>query len=239
MVGRHAIHKAAFVLLRQHNQKTVGRESLRTFSVTPQKGVDPRVRRTRQLLQQALLELFQEKSLLAITVQDIAERASVNRATFYAHFEDKYDLLDSIIREEFQKAIASKLPPMPAWNIGNLRLLIRAVFDFLGEFHRHCPPSDTQFGPMFERAVQQELYTLLLTWLKQAPATGQRAALETLASVMSWAVFGTAARWSRETHMPSAEEMTTQVVLALSEGLARLIPGFAVERRTSEGAARA
>src|SRR5579871_322343 len=236
MAGWHATHKTALVLLRQQKQENDGSETLRTFTVTPQKGVDPRVKRTRQLLQQAFLELFQEKSFLAITVQDIAERATVNRATFYAHFEDKYDLLDSLIREEFQKVVTSKLPPTPAWEIGSLRLLIQAVFDFMGQFHQHCPPTDTQFGPMFERAVQQELYTLLLTWLKQTPAPGigRRGTPETLASVISWAVFGTAARWSQETQMPSAEEMTDQVLLTLTEGLARLTPGFAVAGRTPE-----
>ncbi len=70
--------------------------------VTAVKGVDPRVKRTRKLLQQAFLELFQEKGFAAISIQDITERATVNRATFYAHFQDKYALLDSIIREQCQ-----------------------------------------------------------------------------------------------------------------------------------------
>src|SRR5579864_344430 len=78
--------------------------------MTEVKGVDPRVKRTHQLLQQALQELSQEKCFASITVQDIAERATLNRATFYAHFEDKYELVDSIIREQFQKEVASKVP---------------------------------------------------------------------------------------------------------------------------------
>jgi len=60
---------------------------------------DPRVKRTRQLLQQALMDLLREKGFQAITVQDIAERATLNRATFYAHFTDKYDLIDNVMRE--------------------------------------------------------------------------------------------------------------------------------------------
>jgi AcrR family transcriptional regulator len=204
---------------------------MRGFSPVPTKGVDPRVKRTRQLLQQAFLELFQEKSFAAITVQDIAERATVNRATFYAHFEDKYDLLDSIIREQFQRVVAGTLPSAPGKDVGSLRQLIQAVFDFMGEFHSHCPPTDTQFGPMFERAVQQELYALLLAWLKQAPAAGagRQVPPETLASVMSWAIFGTAAHWSQNTQTPSAEVMTTQVLLALTEGVARIAPGIGAE----------
>ena len=60
---------------------------------------DLRVRRTRKLLQQALLEAASEKGFAHVTVRDIAERAMVNRATFYRHYEDKYDLLAHYIEE--------------------------------------------------------------------------------------------------------------------------------------------
>jgi len=53
---------------------------------------DPRARRTRKLLQQAMNTLMGEKSFTDITIQDITTRAEVNRATFYKHFIDKYDL---------------------------------------------------------------------------------------------------------------------------------------------------
>jgi AcrR family transcriptional regulator len=54
---------------------------------------DLRVRRTRKLLQKALLEAASQKGFAHVTVRDITERAMVNRATFYRHYEDKYDLL--------------------------------------------------------------------------------------------------------------------------------------------------
>lgn len=60
---------------------------------------DLRVRRTRKLLQNALIELTVEKGFPAVTVRDIAERAMVNRATFYRHYQDKYDLLDKYMDE--------------------------------------------------------------------------------------------------------------------------------------------
>jgi AcrR family transcriptional regulator len=192
--------------------------------VTTAEHVDPRVKRTRKLLQQAFLDLFQEKSFASISIQEITERATVNRATFYAHFPDKYALLDSIIRERFRAAVASKLPPSPSWGVGSLSLLIGAVFDFLSTFHSHCKPTDTPFDPLMERAVQQELAELLLSWLKQAKTAGvkPRVRLETMASVMSWAIFGTAAEWSQSEGTLSAEEMTNQVLLALTEGGAHL-----------------
>jgi AcrR family transcriptional regulator len=56
-------------------------------------GTDRRVRRTRGLLQGALLSLVQEQGYERITVQDILDRADVGRSTFYAHYRDKEDLL--------------------------------------------------------------------------------------------------------------------------------------------------
>lgn len=60
---------------------------------------DLRVRRTRKLLQQAFIELTVEKGFAALTVQDITERAMVNRSTFYRHYLDKYDLLEQYLNE--------------------------------------------------------------------------------------------------------------------------------------------
>ena len=60
---------------------------------------DLRVRRTRKLLQQALIEGTVEKGFAALTVRDITERAMVNRSTFYRHYLDKYDLLEQHLNE--------------------------------------------------------------------------------------------------------------------------------------------
>lgn len=54
---------------------------------------DRRVQRTRELLRGALFALIREKGFEAVTVQDIIDRANVGRATFYAHFDNKEDLL--------------------------------------------------------------------------------------------------------------------------------------------------
>ena len=71
---------------------------------------DRRVRRTRRLLREALLGLVVEKGYDRVTVQDVLERADLSRATFYAHFRDKDDLLVSgfeEIREALRAAMAA------------------------------------------------------------------------------------------------------------------------------------
>src|SRR5215216_6649589 len=59
------------------------------------KKADRRVERTQRLLREALFSLILEKGFEALTVQEIIERADVGRATFYAHFDNKEDLLVS------------------------------------------------------------------------------------------------------------------------------------------------
>jgi AcrR family transcriptional regulator len=61
--------------------------------------VDRRVRRTRELLRNALYSLVLERGYERITVQDIIDRADVGRSTFYAHFHDKEELLLSGFEE--------------------------------------------------------------------------------------------------------------------------------------------
>ena len=132
-----------------------------------EKRVDPRVKRTRQLIQQAFLELLPEKDIASINIQDITDRATVNRATFYAHFPDKFALFDSIVREMFQQMLTQHLPPAPIWKRENLQALVRVTFDFLNDFHSSCKPRSSHFfDPLMEQAIQQELAEVLLTWLK-------------------------------------------------------------------------
>jgi len=100
------------------------------------KELDPRIKKTRRFLRKALVELIDEKGFEAMTVRDLTERAEINRATFYQHYTDKYDLLDSNIDELIDHLIAYVIPndredllmsgdePSPAF----VRL-----FEFIGE----------------------------------------------------------------------------------------------------------
>lgn len=59
----------------------------------PRRKPDERVRRTHERLGNALVQLIGEKPIDDITVQEVLDRASVGRSTFYLHFRDKNDLL--------------------------------------------------------------------------------------------------------------------------------------------------
>jgi AcrR family transcriptional regulator len=62
---------------------------------------DRRVKRSKRLLKQGLVELMQEKKFADITVRDITERMDLNRGTFYLHFTDVNDLLQKLENDIF------------------------------------------------------------------------------------------------------------------------------------------
>ncbi|MFD0051987.1 TetR/AcrR family transcriptional regulator [Actinomycetes bacterium NPDC127524] len=61
--------------------------------------VDRRIAKSQIAIKNAVTELMSEKNFDDITIQDIADRADVNRGTIYLHYTDKYDLLDKMIEE--------------------------------------------------------------------------------------------------------------------------------------------
>jgi AcrR family transcriptional regulator len=128
---------------------------------------DLRVRRTRKLLIQALIELTIEKGFAALTVQDIAERAMVNRATFYRHYLDKHDLLDKYMQEVYE--LTADQEPLPASShaeaggppVGMVRML-EQVWQH-ADFCRVMlgPQGDPAFVARIRRYSEQRLRSLL------------------------------------------------------------------------------
>jgi AcrR family transcriptional regulator len=168
---------------------------------------------------------MQEKGFMAMTIQNITDRANVNRGTFYAHFTDKYALLEEIIREQFQHLLASKLPPVPTWDRQTLHLLIQIVLEHFEDEYRQCDPSEI-IDPLIERATKETLAEVLLTWLKQAKSEEAcwRVPMETIARVVSWAILGAAAHWAQEPSTMSSEQVANDILLVIMEGVASLAP---------------
>lgn len=71
---------------------------------------DRRVRKTREAIKEAFLDLIAARGFDALTVQDVSDAADINRSTFYAHFQDKFDLLDRTIREVLEKLVEDIRP---------------------------------------------------------------------------------------------------------------------------------
>ena len=178
--------------------------------------LDPRVKRTRQLLEQAFMDVLREKGFQTITVQDITERAGVNRATFYAHFDDKYALLDHSIRQGFLQEIQRRMLHSCRFSTDNLRNLIVAVCEFTSNTNSHCKPPQPQFESLVETQVKDVMYELLLKWLKQLDV---EVAPETAATAASWAIYGLAAQWGHSKQPKPVDVFAAEVLPLVATNL--------------------
>src|SRR5690606_1863878 len=90
---------------------------------------DPRTIRTRASLVEALRSLLHEKPFHDVTVKDIAARAAVHRATFYAHFDDKHAMVGDLFRERFAALLGDHLPKESSSPREFVRALVLAVLE--------------------------------------------------------------------------------------------------------------
>jgi len=190
-------------------------------STFPAEKLDPRVRRTRQLLEQSFMEVVAEKGFQSVSVQDLTEKAGVNRATFYAHFPDKYALLDYSVRQSFRQEIEKRMLNVCTFSIGNLRALNIAVCEYIALASSHCNPPSPQFEQVMETQVKLQIQELLQKWLENLNTDVDPKMASTAAS---WAIYGLAIQWSHDKSKkrPSAEQFTDKV-LPLITGNLRLM----------------
>lgn len=103
------------------------------------KRVDPRVKRTKKLLRQGLIELIKQKPVAEITVKELAEHVDINRGTFYKYYKDIPDLvsqLENQVARDFQVIVDKPVNdsvenyPIPLMNM--LFDYIRANADICG-----------------------------------------------------------------------------------------------------------
>jgi AcrR family transcriptional regulator len=174
--------------------------------------LDPRVKRTIQMIYQAFMELVKEKGFQAISVQEVTDRAGINRATFYARFSDKYALLDYSVRQDFLQEIDKRMLNACHFTNDNLRNLIIAVCEFVGNAHGHCNVTEQQFQSLVGTQVRSQVYELLNHWLEKADLIENTSvSRERAATAASWAIYGLASEWSANKRMPPVEQYADEV----------------------------
>ncbi|MGJ5813384.1 TetR/AcrR family transcriptional regulator [Paludibaculum fermentans] len=188
--------------------------------------LDRRTRRTRKMLQSALDKLLQKKEFEQITVQDIAEAAELNRATFYDHYGDKYCLLESLVGDRFQELLAERHVRFDNTCSTALQAMVLAVNDYLTMLQG--VDGKRPLEPHTERAILAVVRRILLDGLKKhLPST--EAPTEMIAAAASWALYGTVKESFRMPERGKPEELADTVAILLTPML-RLIydpePGY-------------
>lgn len=175
-----------------------------TDNKTDDKKTDRRVRKTRALLQQSLIQLMEEKELQDISVKELADLADINRGTFYLHYTDIYDMLHKIEAElfiEFNDILDRNLDrdALPATH----RTVLMEVFSFL---ERHYDLARVMIGPHGDSAFVNGLKNLVTERLKRLVA-GSETPGEYYYSFIVSGYVGVIETWLTSPHPLPSEEM--------------------------------
>ncbi|MBN7773586.1 TetR/AcrR family transcriptional regulator [Clostridium aminobutyricum] len=92
--------------------------------------MDRRIKKSKEAIIDAFVSLMTEKNFDQITINEIADRANVNRGTVYLHYVDKYDLLDQCIETHLNQLFISCLPDINSTDFTSESSLLR-TFEYL------------------------------------------------------------------------------------------------------------
>jgi len=163
------------------------------------------------MLMDSLVRLLKKKEFEDISVQEIADEATLTRATFYLHYPDKNALLQAMTGARFRDLIERRAITFTSCN-GALRAIALGVCDYLVE-STSCP---SQLARM---ALEGSIIPIVEDMFKEGlalhgTASGIDAAL--LATTAAWAVFGAARRWFQTPNRIPAEEMAARIETMVS-----------------------
>ena len=159
---------------------------------------DPRVLRTKKLIINAFIILLDKKEFKLITIKDITDEAAVNRATFYYHFSDKYNLMEEVIRESFRKGLFSRLNGSEDLNVEQIKGIFISLTNLQEKLFQKYSCKFVSFIDIFERVIKDELFKLFLILLERKYPDRTQEALNTAATLSSWSIYGAADLWGKE-----------------------------------------
>lgn len=168
---------------------------------------DRRVVRTRKMLRDAMIALAIQKGFAAVTVNDIAELAMVNRATFYRHYQDKYDLVESYLDELYAELNTETAPPPgPGEPNPGLVKLFEHIRDNAAFYRAMLGPHG--YGGFGERIRQLTEATLRTRWQAALPPGSQtQMPMPMLLGYLSHASYGALVWWLAAGMNHSPEQM--------------------------------
>lgn len=175
-------------------------------------GEDRRVKRSRQLLRDALQRLILKKGYNEITVQDILDQADIGRSTFYAHFRDKDDLLLSGLdqfRDTFEANSLLSLPHDKEEGSMDFVDISLAVFRHVEEYKSYAKALlKTEGNALIMGHLRHLIMDYARQWTqKREPLSGYGIPAELLAHHMANTLMGLMTWWVNRDFPFTAEQM--------------------------------
>lgn len=177
---------------------------------------DPRVLRTRQIIIEAFRALLQTKGFDALTIKDIAQKATINRATFYAHYEDKIALLDEIASQGFEKTIPAQIAQAQDFTEDVCRQLIILTYNYIVLFSRTCKHTTKSIVTQVKGKMNEILYRTIKSILEKSRSPIN----STLhATMISASIYSAAYYWYEANMGDNIGQLTDTIVPFIMNGL--------------------
>lgn len=176
---------------------------------------DPRILRTRKLIMDAFIDLSSKKEFKDITVKDITNEAMINRATFYYHFEDIYDLLEKALSEVLLINLNGSNFENEVINEASVIKIFLSITNFQESLSNRCHRG---YEHTIARIIRDQLEVLFFNMLKKQYPAQEEKALKITAVFLSWGIYGASEKWRIESNM-EAEDYIKFVIPYLLHGI--------------------
>ena len=148
------------------------------------------------MLQQALGDLLDQRPLEEVSVADIAEAATLNRATFYDHYPDKFALLEAMVAARFQQLLMRREVVFDGGCASVVGSIALAMCEFLAETPNLACRTHRQMEQQFESAMVAVVRGMLVDGIARHPPSSG-AAPSVVAAALAGALYGAAKEWIR------------------------------------------
>lgn len=183
---------------------------------------DRRVRYTKMVLKESFISLLEKKDISQITIKEICEDADINRATFYSHYTDQYDLLRKI-EQELLDNVNAQLAELDRKNkkVDEI-LLAEKIFDYIKENAKLCKLLLSERGDLsFQKKIMVLVYDKIIDELTDNSQLTKEDA-EYVYSFTITGCVGIVQKWLDE-DMKKSSRFMAEMVIKLTLGLINLL----------------
>lgn len=184
------------------------------------KKVDPRVKRTRQMLVDGLVRLLETKDLNKITIQNITDEAALTRATFYLHYQDKVDFLNRSMLEIMDELVEYVQQGNQLSLTSDAVSSFERLFEFISQHRRYFRVMMSDRGiPGFSYRVQQVVKESVYGHLIGEVETNIRLPKEIVMSYITGAHISVIRTWLENDMIQSPKYMAKTLTAMTIEGV--------------------
>lgn len=173
--------------------------------------MDRRIKKNQAAIMNAMMHLIVEKDFEKITMNEIAERADVNRGTIYSHYLDKYDLFDKCIEAQLEHLIESCYSVDETESFPSKSSLLRTIKQIEKNAFFYKIFLGNKGVPSFKIHLHEMMNKKIMEQMNENNLSMDELSKDIFVQFLSSAIAGVIEWWFTHTTPCSAEEITNQL----------------------------